>query len=55
MTAAEDFRDLLACPRCDGPLAELGGAWRCAGCNVDFPQVGGIAWLFAEPSGVPSS
>jgi SAM-dependent methyltransferase len=45
-----DLRDLLACPRCDAPLAEAGAAWRCAGCDVDFPRVAGIPWLFAEPS-----
>ncbi len=50
MTAAEDFRELLACPRCDGPLTASGGAWRCAGCDVAFPQLAGIAWLFAEPN-----
>jgi hypothetical protein len=50
MTAAEDFRDLLACPRCDGPLVEQNAAWRCAGCDVDFPRLGGIPWLFAEPN-----
>ena len=41
--------DVLACPRCDAPLA-AGAAWRCAGCNVDFPLVAGIPWLFAEPN-----
>jgi len=50
MTPADILRDLLACPRCDAPLAEAGPAWRCAGCNVDFPHVAGIPWLFAEPN-----
>jgi hypothetical protein len=50
MTTADTLRDLLACPRCDAPLADAGAAWRCAGCNVDFPHVAGIPWLFAEPS-----
>jgi SAM-dependent methyltransferase len=44
------LRELLACPRCDAPLAEAGAAWRCAGCDVDFPRVAGIPWLFAEPN-----
>lgn len=45
--------DLLACPRCDQPLASAatatGGGFRCAGCRVDFPRLGAIPWLFAEP------
>jgi hypothetical protein len=44
------LRELLACPRCDAPLAAAGTAWRCAGCEVDFPRVAGIPWLFAEPN-----
>jgi SAM-dependent methyltransferase len=50
MTTADDLRELLACPRCDAPLASAGMAWRCAGCAVEFPQVGGLPWLFAEPN-----
>jgi hypothetical protein len=50
MTTADDLRDLLACPRCDAPLAPVGAAWRCAGCSVDFPQIAGLPWLFAEPN-----
>jgi hypothetical protein len=42
--------DLLACPRCDRPLEVVAAAWRCAGCHVDFPLVGTLPWLFAEPS-----
>ena len=50
MTTADDLRELLACPRCDAPLASAGAAWRCAGCEIEFPQIGGLPWLFAEPS-----
>ncbi len=50
MISADDLRALLACPRCDGPLTAAAATWRCAGCDVDFPQVAGIAWLFAEPN-----
>ena len=46
----DTLQDLLACPRCDAPLARAGEAWRCAGCDVDFPLVAGIPWLFAEPN-----
>ena len=41
---------LLACPRCDRPLAGAGDGYRCAGCRVDFPNVAMLPWLFAEPS-----
>ena len=50
MISVDELRTLLACPRCDGPLSSAAAAWRCAGCNVDFPSVGGIPWLFAEPN-----
>jgi len=41
---------LFACPRCDrAPLDETPSGLRCAGCRVDFPLVGGVPWLFAEP------
>ncbi len=42
--------ELFACPRCDKtPLAETGDGFRCGACKVDYPLVGGIPWLFAEP------
>lgn len=50
MTTAPTLPDLLACPRCDAPLAPAGDASRCAGCDVDFPLLAGIPWLFAEPN-----
>ena len=50
MTTADALEDLLACPRCDAPLAQAGEAWSCGGCDVDFPRVAGIPWLFAEPN-----
>ncbi len=50
MTTADVLRELLACPRCDAPLAANGAAWRCAGCAVDFPELAGVPWLFAEPN-----
>jgi hypothetical protein len=49
-TDSDALRAVLACPRCDAPLAEAGAAWRCAGCDVEFPRVAGIPWLFAEPN-----
>ena len=41
---------LLACPRCDKtPLDDTGGHLHCKACDVDFPLIDGIPWLFAEP------
>ncbi len=40
---------LLACPRCDGALTTAEAGHRCEGCRVDFPRIGGVPWLFAEP------
>lgn len=41
---------LLACPRCDkAPLELSDDAWHCKACNVDFPLIEGMPWLFAEP------
>ena len=50
MISADDLRALLACPRCDGPLTRADTIWHCAGCDVDFPAIAGISWLFAEPN-----
>ena len=50
MSSADTLNDLLACPRCDAALAPTSDTWRCGGCDVDFPRLAGIPWLFAEPS-----
>ncbi len=45
-----DIATLLACPRCDKtPLQRLDGNLHCKACNIDFPSVNGIPWMFAEP------
>ncbi|MEQ8483920.1 MAG: class I SAM-dependent methyltransferase [Pseudomonadales bacterium] len=38
---------LLACPRCGTELAR----WQCRSCRVEYPVLGGVPWLFADPSG----
>src|SRR5210317_252484 len=41
---------LLACPRCDKtPLEQSGEAYHCKACDIDFPSLNGIPWMFAEP------
>ena len=42
--------DILACPRCDKtPLDAGDDGYRCKACDVAFPMIGGIPWMFAEP------
>ena len=41
---------LLACPRCDkSPLEQKDDHFHCAACKVDFPSLGDIPFMFAEP------
>lgn len=50
MPGDPQFLTLTACPRCDkSPLSQSGDKFRCKGCKTEFPSVGGIPWLFAEP------
>jgi len=47
---SSELIDILACPRCDqAPLVQTDIALRCPACEVDFPSVDGIPWMFAEP------
>lgn len=47
-TASHD--DLFACPRCDKtPLKSEGRGLLCTACKTEYPLVGDIPWLFAEP------
>lgn len=50
MTAEDTLTDLLACPRCDKtPLQRKGKNCYCTACKTEFPDIGGIPWLFADP------
>ncbi len=41
---------LTACPRCDKtPLSQQDNDYFCPACKTEFPLVGGIPWLFADP------
>ena len=45
-----DLSAFLACPRCDkAPLETTGVGYHCKACKTDFPSIGGIPWMFAEP------
>ena len=45
-----DLPAFLACPRCDKTPLEKGDMdFHCKACDVDFPVVDGIPWMFAEP------
>ncbi|MBT8443051.1 MAG: class I SAM-dependent methyltransferase [Gammaproteobacteria bacterium] len=41
---------LLACPRCDNPLSTTDDGFACKGCKVDFPTIGKVPFLFADPA-----
>jgi len=47
---AASLAPLLACPRCDKALEPLDTGHHCSGCQVTFPLVGDIPWLFADPA-----
>jgi hypothetical protein len=47
-TATPDY----TCPRCDRKLDPIGSGLTCGGCKIEFPRVGGLPWLFAEPNAV---
>ena len=45
-----DLDSVLACPRCDKtPLDRQDNALSCKACQVEFPLIEGMPWLFAEP------
>ncbi len=45
-----DLVNLFACPRCDrAPLERKDTDLHCKACDVDFPSINGIPWMFAEP------
>jgi hypothetical protein len=41
---------LLACPRCDNALTPADHGHTCSACKIDFPMIGNVPFLFAEPS-----
>jgi hypothetical protein len=45
----EALEGLLACPRCDALLRPVPEGWACTPCQVGFPDLGGVPFLFAEP------
>lgn len=45
-----DMMQFLACPRCDKtPLESADEGLRCKACDVDFPVLETMPWMFAEP------
>ncbi len=50
MGEVKQLQGYLACPRCDKTPLELDdGKFRCTACKIDFPDIDGIPWMFAEP------
>lgn len=51
--SAPDLLAVLQCPACRrGPLATAGAGYACRSCRREYPRVGGVPWLFADPNGV---
>jgi ubiquinone/menaquinone biosynthesis C-methylase UbiE/uncharacterized protein YbaR (Trm112 family) len=50
MSDVKQLQSYLACPRCDKtPLSFDDGAFSCSACKIDFPDIDGIPWMFADP------
>ena len=50
MADTQTIDELLACPRCDRtPLFTDERHALCKGCKTEFPRVGELPWMFAEP------
>jgi ubiquinone/menaquinone biosynthesis C-methylase UbiE/uncharacterized protein YbaR (Trm112 family) len=44
------FHELLRCPRCRrAPLVAADANLACRACGAEYPLLGGIPWLFADP------
>jgi len=50
MPDTKQLQSYLACPRCDKtPLSFDDGQFGCEACKIDFPDIDGIPWMFADP------
>lgn len=48
MELVQELLDILACPKCKGPLQNAGGALVCQACRLHYPMRNGIPILLAE-------
>ena len=44
----DDLLEILACPRCHGPLVTEPASLRCDRCRVRYPVAGGIPVLLTR-------
>ena len=50
MSEVKQLQSYLACPRCDkSPLSFDEGKFGCDACKIQFPDIDGIPWMFADP------
>lgn len=50
MPDTNELQKYLACPRCDNaPLTCVDEQYRCDACEIDFPAIDGMPWMFADP------
>lgn len=45
-----ELESLLACPACGGSLSRAHAGHACPACCREFPEIGGLPWLFPEPA-----
>jgi ubiquinone/menaquinone biosynthesis C-methylase UbiE/uncharacterized protein YbaR (Trm112 family) len=50
MTLENPLLEFIACPRCDKtPLRQDEKGFQCTACKTEYPEIGKIPWLFADP------
>jgi uncharacterized protein YbaR (Trm112 family) len=48
MELVQELLDILACPKCKGPLQDAGDALVCQSCRLKYPIREGIPILLVE-------
>jgi uncharacterized protein YbaR (Trm112 family) len=48
MRFSDEILEILACPRCKGPLKPAGDALECAHCELSYPVDDGLAILLTS-------
>jgi uncharacterized protein YbaR (Trm112 family) len=48
MELVQELLEILACPKCKGPLQNSGGSLVCQACRLEYPIRNGIPILLAE-------
>ncbi|MFK7915035.1 MAG: hypothetical protein AB8B93_14060 [Pseudomonadales bacterium] len=49
LTSFERLAEVLACPVCAAPLAPQAATAQCEQCQTNYPSLGAVPWLCAQP------